>query len=647
MKKTSVKSLYVLTIILCISLLSISVGFSAMSTTLSINGSASFKPVDMIRIISMEQNKLESTTEVSHSHMIDTITALIDINDLNGYATYTVEIKNLGQVDKKLDAIVSDIFSNDDMEYKIDGISIGDVIPSLQTKTFTITFKYKDEITVINDSKLNTKISFIFDDYTDLGDNTKTYDELIFDGTNYIDTGIYLFSEENIRKNFEIYFEIDEVISPFNSQGTLINAMSEISPYPGFVFRHMPNNTQFEYNSPAITTKTYNINSTQRVLFKRINDIYYIKINDDNLVELGEYKTGTTFDVPVTIGASLDANGNPWRYFKGKLTNVYIKLFELEKYTIVFDANGANGIMNNQEIRIDETLALNDNTYTKDDYVFEEWNTKSDGTGTSYANGETVTNLAANGEVVTLYAMWTPKSIYMVNYDANGGTGTVNEQQFIYGEQNNLQNNTFTKNNCKFIEWNTQADGNGDSYSSGQLVSNLTKNSNITLYAIWSRENYSYPNEYVFDGTNYIDTGISLYNSENKNKNYIISFEIVSSNNNSNQATLLNAMYEVQPWPGILFRTYSGSQFEIDMNGGSGSSNTKYNISTTNKVTIKRKNGIIYASINDDEYKQMADHSTIATFDTPVTFGSSLQSNNTPFRYFKGTLKNMEVIVIE
>ena len=40
-------------------------------------------------------------------------------------------------------------------------------------------------------------------------------------------------------------------------------------------------------------------------------------------------------------------------------------------------------------------------------------------------------------------------------------------------------------------------------------------------------------------------------------------------------------------------------------------------------------------------------HSSITNFDTPVTFGCSYTENNTPQRYFKGTLKNMKVIIYE
>ena len=38
----------------------------------------------------------------------------------------------------------------------------------------------------------------------------------------------------------------------------------------------------------------------------------------------------------------------------------------------------------------------------------------------------------------------------------------------------------------------------------------------------------------------------------------------------------MNAMYEVEPWPGVLFRTVNNnSQFEFDANGGSAKFNKK------------------------------------------------------------------------
>ena len=54
-----------------------------------------------------------------------------------------------------------------------------------------------------------------------------------------------------------------------------------------------------------------------------------------------------------------------------------------------------------------------------------------------------------------------------ITYDANGGTGNINDG-FVAPLGNG------------FIEWNTKADGSGDSYEPGDEVS-----TNTTLYAIW------------------------------------------------------------------------------------------------------------------------------------------------------------------
>jgi uncharacterized repeat protein (TIGR02543 family) len=52
-------------------------------------------------------------------------------------------------------------------------------------------------------------------------------------------------------------------------------------------------------------------------------------------------------------------------------------------------------------------VTLPSNAFKKTDYTFAGWNTKADGSGASYANGASVSNLSAtNGATVTLYAQW-------------------------------------------------------------------------------------------------------------------------------------------------------------------------------------------------------------------------------------------------
>ena len=55
------------------------------------------------------------------------------------------------------------------------------------------------------------------------------------------------------------------------------------------------------------------------------------------------------------------------------------------------------------------TVMLNANTFTRDGYTFNKWNTKADGSGDSYADQEKVKNLTTTGKTIKLYAVWKKK----------------------------------------------------------------------------------------------------------------------------------------------------------------------------------------------------------------------------------------------
>lgn len=65
---------------------------------------------------------------------------------------------------------------------------------------------------------------------------------------------------------------------------------------------------------------------------------------------------------------------------------------------------------------------LTTNGFAKTGHYFNGWNTKADGTGTSYTNKQSVKNLTTtNGATITLYAQWVPYKLD-VYYNANGGS---------------------------------------------------------------------------------------------------------------------------------------------------------------------------------------------------------------------------------
>ena len=80
-----------------------------------------------------------------------------------------------------------------------------------------------------------------------------------------------------------------------------------------------------------------------------------------------------------------------------------INIPALEPVTITFNANGGSGTVPssiNTYVGVANTIPLN--SLTRTGYTFNGWNTASDGSGTAYATGSTIT---PSGNV-TLYAQW-------------------------------------------------------------------------------------------------------------------------------------------------------------------------------------------------------------------------------------------------
>ena len=71
---------------------------------------------------------------------------------------------------------------------------------------------------------------------------------------------------------------------------------------------------------------------------------------------------------------------------------------------VSFNANGGTGSMSPVSGDYTSAITLPANTLTRADYVFDSWNTKADGSGTSYVDGASI-NFTQGGEV-TLYAQW-------------------------------------------------------------------------------------------------------------------------------------------------------------------------------------------------------------------------------------------------
>ncbi len=150
-------------------------------------------------------------------------------------------------------------------------------------------------------------------------------------------------------------------------------------------------------------------------------------------------------------------------------------------YTIAYNANGGTGTMTNQSPKYDQTVNLTANAFTRTGYTFAGWNTKADGSGTSYADKASVKNLAASG-TVTLYAKWTANK-YTVKFDGNGAdelskTSMEATYNSTYGELPQPKRDGYN-----FIGWYTKAEGGNAITPDAKVTITGTQ----TLYAQWSQ----------------------------------------------------------------------------------------------------------------------------------------------------------------
>lgn len=89
----------------------------------------------------------------------------------------------------------------------------------------------------------------------------------------------------------------------------------------------------------------------------------------------------------------------------------------VQNNTVSFDANGGTGSMSSMTLGKGETKTLTPNTFTRTGYTFTGWNTKADGTGTSYSDKQSITPT----ENLTLYAQW----------EESKGIGTANGHEWV------------------------------------------------------------------------------------------------------------------------------------------------------------------------------------------------------------------------
>ena len=159
--------------------------------------------------------------------------------------------------------------------------------------------------------------------------------------------------------------------------------------------------------------------------------------------------------------------------------------------TVSYNGNGSDtGDGKDVASHVDESMRIDNNWFGKTGYDFKEWNTKADGTGASYKEGDET----AFTEDTTLYAIWTPRT-YTIAFDSNStdATGSMSPMPMTYDVGKALTSNSFSRIGYKFIGWRSSDAATGKEYADGATVSNLTSTdkATVTMYAQWQPISYT------------------------------------------------------------------------------------------------------------------------------------------------------------
>lgn len=237
-----------------------------------------------------------------------------------------------------------------------------------------------------------------------------------------------------------------------------------------------------------------------------------------------------------TIVSSFQKAGKTWNGVAGSKHT--IKIFYLERgfgdanfnlsidapilYDVVYHGNGATSGSTATSNHIYGVVQnLTPNGFKRTDYTFTGWNTKPDGSGTSYSDQQAVKNLTkVNGGIVDLYAQWTPaKYTNEIWHRMHGVTGEdgqdmllgITEFSAIYNSTYKMDASRATKIPNGYTLSNTFRYKNNGTYKDYTLGKTMTQEAKTMSY-VYMYDPIDYKITYELDGGKNDSENPSKYN---------------------------------------------------------------------------------------------------------------------------------------
>lgn len=141
----------------------------------------------------------------------------------------------------------------------------------------------------------------------------------------------------------------------------------------------------------------------------------------------------------------------------------------------------------------DKEKELSDSAFSITGYHVWQWTTEENGTGIKYLAKEIVKNLTdVDGRIINLYASWKANT-YTINYNSNGGSGTMTPTEQVYDQPLELRTNAFVRDGYVFKGWALKNNGpvlNFITEPGKPIIHNFVESGSVTLYAIWEEFEY-------------------------------------------------------------------------------------------------------------------------------------------------------------
>ena len=257
------------------------------------------------------------------------------------------------------------------------------------------------------------------------------------------------------------------------------------------------------------------------------------------------------------------------------------------QYKVKFDGNeSTSGSMDTQTITYGSGTKLTANAFERKGYSFNGWNTKADGSGTSYSNKADGSTLLEKSGTITLYAQW-KKTKYTINYKLNGGKNNSSNPDSYKITTSTIKLKNPTRKGYKFAGW----------YSDKKCTKKVTQikkgsTGNKTLYAKWTAYKYTIK----FDGNGSTSGSMDKLKNRKYGKTYTL-----TANAYKKKGYTFNGWNTKKDGSG---KSYKNKAEVKNLTSKSGGTVTLYAQWKKTKYTITYKlNGGKNNSSNPDSYK--------------------------------------------